>query len=303
MKGQNLLRSAWTESLARGEHPDADALREHLRAVHRVNAGFTEVCASTCRDTAGRSSYEWLAEVVSGDGSEHVLDLACGSGPLLELLHARNPNLRLTGVDMCPEELTLARHRLPDGAAEFLQTQAQDMAGVPDGSVDAVLCHWALTLMDPVEPVVDEVRRVLAPKGRFAALVDGPMDAAPGYRAVHDLIYGHVQKEFPQYGQVDLGDPRVRDSDGLIALVYAAFPDAEVTIQTDVVTLGGPREQVAQAAAGFFYAGFVLSPERRARMISDLETLLNTPAAASVPSGQGRGGYFAMPVNRLLVVG
>ena len=296
------LRSVWTETLTRGVRPDADTLRRHLRAVHRDHAGFTETCARACRDAAGRSSYEWLAEVVSGDSGICVLDLACGSGPLLELLHGRNAGLRLVGADMCPEELALARRRLPDGAAELLLADAQDMAALPDRSVDVVLCHWALTLMDPVAPVLEEVRRVLVPGGRFGALVDGPMDAAPGYGAVHDLIYGHVQAEFPQYGKVDLGDPRVRDGNTLVDLVRAAFPGADVTVETGVVAMEGPPDEIAEAAAGFFYATFVLSRERRMQVLSELAALVSTLHAETDDNGKWCArGRFAMPVNRLLV--
>ena len=35
--------------------------------------------------------------------------------------------------------------------------------------------------MNPITPVLNEVRRVLSSGGKFAALVNGPMDAAPGY--------------------------------------------------------------------------------------------------------------------------
>jgi SAM-dependent methyltransferase len=293
------LRSAWTESLERGQRPDGEALRAHLRAVHRDHAGFTETCALACRDAAGRTSYEWLAEMVPEGVSARVLDLACGSGPLLKILHDREAGLRLTGVDMCPEELALARAGLPEGAARFLQAYAQDMDAIGDGSMDAVLCHWALTLMDPVTPVLEEVRRVLAPGGRFAALVDGPMEAAPGYAGVHDLIYGHVQAELPGYGAIDLGDPRVRGTDSLSDLVRAAFPEATVTFETGVVTVDGFADEVAEAAAGFFYAAFILSPGRRARMLSELAALLAVPDAVAGDAAQGR---FAMPINRLAVV-
>jgi SAM-dependent methyltransferase len=297
MNDHSPLRSAWTESLSRGRRPDAEALRAHLRTVHRDHAGFTETCARACRDPEGRTSYDWLAEAaapVAPGRRMRVLDLACGSGPLLELLHARSPRATLIGVDMSAEELALARARLPEGAASLLQAQAQDMAALPDGSVDAALCHWALTLMDPVAPVLDEVRRVLAPGGRFAALVDGPMDAAPGYAAAHDLIYAHVQAEVPGYGEIDLGDPRVRDADSLSDMVRAAFPGAAVTVETAVVSMEGAADAVAEAAAGFFYAAFVLSPARRLRMLAELSSAL----AVRGPSAPAR---FAMPVNRLLV--
>ena len=294
MNDHSPLRSAWIDSLERGDTPDAAALRDHLRAVHRDNAGFTETCARACRDAEGRTSYEWLAEIVPVDTGTHVLDLACGSGPLLDILRARDAGLRLTGVDMCPEELALARDRLPRGAAKLMLAEAQDMAGLPDASVDAVLCHWALTLMDPVTPVLHEVRRVLAPGGRFAALVDGPMEAAPGYAAVHDQIYDHVQAELPGYGEVDLGDPRVRGTDSLTNLVRAAFPEATVTVETGIVTMEGPATEVAEAAAGFFYAAFILSPARRVQMLAELAAQLCVP-------GPGEQGRFAMPINRLVV--
>ena len=294
MTDHSPLRTAWTESLAAGDRPDAAALRAHLRAVHHAHAGFTEACARACRDAAGRTSYDWLAEAVAEGATGHVLDLACGSGPLLEVLHARAPGARLTGVDMCPEELALAAARLPEGAATLIEAQAQALAMLPDGAVDAVLCHWALTLMDPLAPVLDEMRRVLAPGGRFAALVDGPMAAAEGYTEAHDLIYGHVQAEVPGYGRIDLGDPRVRGADSLLALVRSTFPNAEVRIETEVVRMEGPATAVAETAAGFFYAAFVLSADRRAGMLAEL--------AASLPRGRTpQSAVFAMPINRLSV--
>jgi len=291
---QSALRTAWTDGLAAGKQPDKDDLLDHMVTVHRDNAGFTEDCARTCRDSQGRSSYEWLAEVVVPGQHGTVLDLACGSGHLLELLHARHPQLALIGVDMSGEELELARQRLPDKAVRLIEAEAQSLSALADDSVDAVLCHWALTLMDPVEPVLAELRRILTSGGCFAALVDGPADTAPGYAEVNDLIYGHVQADLPEYGSVDLGDPRVRDGASLSELVKDALPGATVNVESSVVAMEGRPDVVAEAAAGFFYAAFVLAETSRARMLDELAALL--------PKGTAPGSArFAMPVNRLLV--
>ncbi len=298
MTDHSPLRSAWTDSLARGEQPDAAALRSHLHAIHTDHAGFTETCAQACRDNAGRTSYEWLAEVVAHRPRGRILDLACGSGVLLEMLHAQNRQLSLTGVDMCPEELALAAARLPEGAADLLRAEAQDLSGLVDASVDTVLCHWALTLMDPIEPVLREVRRVLKPGGTFAAVVDGPMHAAPGYTEVHALIYGHVQAEVPGYGEIDLGDPRVRGSDSLSDLVRKVFEDATVTVEPEVVVMRGPAAAVAESVAGFFYAAFTLSAMRRSRMLTELAMLL---AAPNTEVTKDTEVTFSMPINRLVV--
>ncbi|MDA7782920.1 class I SAM-dependent methyltransferase, partial [Candidatus Pelagibacter sp.] len=267
---QKGLNSIWTDSLARNLHPDGNALVNHLRTVHQEHTGFTEACASSCRDEAGRNSYEWLAELVPDNESLRVLDLACGSGPLLKILFDRNRNLNLKGIDMCPEELALAKTRLINTRVNLIESKAQNLTAINDNSIDIVLCHWALTLMDPITPVLDEIRRVLTSEGRFAALVDGPMNVAPGYKEVHDLIYSYVQEVIPSYGEIDLGDPRIRGSESLSNLVNKSFPEANVTIETKVVSMEGPVTQVAEIASGFFYAAFVLKPEKRKLMITSL---------------------------------
>ena len=299
VNNQEGLNSIWTDSLTRNLRPNGNALIDHLRTVHQKHTGFTEECAISCRDEVGRNSYEWLAELVPNNSSVRVLDLACGSGPLLKMLFDRNKNLNLKGVDMCPEELALAKTRLINSGTDFFVSKAQNLSAISDNSIDIVLCHWALTLMDPIAPVLDEVRRVLTSKGWFAALVDGQMNTAPGYKEVHDLIYSYVQEEIPSYGKIDLGDPRIRGSESLSNLMHKAFPKSNITIESNVVSMVGPVNQVAEIAAGFFYAAFVLRPNKRKLMITSLSNLL----AISKDSTDGeRQGRFSMPISRLLVM-
>jgi len=286
MTGQ--VRSAWTQALARGDRPDAAALRAHLAAVHRAAPGFTEPCAARCVDAAGRSSYDWLAELATGGAA---LDLACGSGVLLERLHRRDPGLRLTGVDMSADELALARARLPDGAATLTEGLAQAMPAVPDASQDAVLCHWALTLMDPLPPVLAEVARVLRAGGVFAALVDGPPGIAPGYAEVSDLIYDRARAATPRLGEAELGDVRARDAAALAALAATAFPGARITVEHAVVAVSDAPRVLADLASGFFYAAFLLPDDDRAAMLAALTARF---AAMAEPR-------FSMPVSRLVV--
>ena len=299
INNQNGLNSIWTKSLARNLHPNCNALVDHLKTIHQENTGFTEACASSCRDEAGRNSYEWLSEVVPDNASLSVLDLACGSGPLLKILFDRNKNLNLKGIDMCPEELVLAKTRLKNSGVNLIESKAQNLSAINDNSIDIVLCHWALTLMDPIAPVLDEVKRVLTSRGQFAALVDGPMNSASGYAEVHDLIYSYVQEEIPSYGEIDLGDPRIRGSESLSDLANKTFPEANVTIETNVVSLVGPVTEVAETAAGFFYAAFVLNPEKRKSMITSLSKILAISKESVGAENQGR---FSMPISRLLVV-
>ena len=298
INNQFSLSSAWTESLANNKKPDDKALLAHLRTVHQNNAGSTEKCPSSCRDKVGRNSYEWLAEIVPNVNGMSVLDLGCGSGALLEILYDRNKNLRLKGVDMCPEELALAKDRLPDGAVDLYELKAQNLKAIDDNSIDIVLCHWALTLMNPITPVLNEVNRILTSNGRFVALVDGPMNAAPKYSDVHNIIYRFVQMKLPKYGEIDLGDPRIRSTDKSKNLLHEAFPDAKVNIETSVVSMEGPVDEVAETAAGFFYASLILPPDTRRIMLSELSNLLAISKQSEDIEKQGR---FSMPINRLTV--
>jgi ubiquinone/menaquinone biosynthesis C-methylase UbiE len=273
-----------------GPGQDGERLREHLQSVHDTAAGFTEDCASACRDGAGRNTYEWLCEAASPRRGEAVLDLACGSGALLELCRARYaPGVQLVGVDMSAAELALARTRL-GGGVRLHKGLAQSLDFAADTGFHGVLCHWALTVMDPVDPVLAEIRRVLVPGGVFAAIVDGPAGLAQGYAEVSAIIEAHVRAARPAYGE--LGDPRVRRCEDLQALAEEAFPDAHIEIESGVFVLEGPPARLAREASGFFYSAFVLDEVQRTAMLAALERHFSAAERTR----------FEMPVNRLIAV-
>ncbi|MEM8552535.1 MAG: class I SAM-dependent methyltransferase, partial [Pseudomonadota bacterium] len=259
---------------------------------HAANAGFTERLAGQATDGEGRTTYAWLADLVDPARHTRMLDLACGSGRLSSICHQRfGSAVRIDAVDMSAAELSLARARLPTGAVRFHHALAQDLAFLPAASVDVVLCHWALTLMDPITPVLREVRRVLAPGGVFGAIVDGDPDTAPVYGAADALIFRHVQRALPNYGAIDLGDPRVRSRDALERLTRSMFDGASIAIEPNVVQISGEPLSLAAEAAGFYYAAFMLADDAIEALHVDLAALL-------AKTGRAR---FEMPVNRLIV--
>ena len=300
MSDFTILRTEWMDIMTRGQRPNPSALRAHLRAVHEIHAGFTERCATLCKDETGRSSYRWLSEAVRPEIDGVLLDVACGSGPLLDLCQRRfSPEMRLIGVDMSSDELDLAQQRLPGGRVELYEGQADAMTALPDTSVDVALCHWALTLMDPVIPVLKEIRRVLKPGGRFAAIVDGPTDICQSYKRVNDIVFSYVEEELPGYGTFDFGDPRVRNKASLIKLINEVFHNSEITVEAGVVSMDGDPHTVAEDAAGFFYASFILSNGRQQTMLADLAKTLET--VPSNPALSQPISRFSMPINRIVV--
>jgi SAM-dependent methyltransferase len=79
---------------------------------------------------------------------------------------------QLIGVDQSPHELAAARERL-GGRAEF---HCQDAGSLPfpAHSVDRVMCHMALMLLEPVDTVLGEIARVLKPGGLLVAVINRP---------------------------------------------------------------------------------------------------------------------------------
>ncbi len=295
MTRNNALQTTWMDALARAETPCRASLREHLLEVHRLHPGFTEGCATKCKDAQGRVSYEWLCDVVDPARHRRILDLACGSGFLLALCRDRFPTAELIGVDMSPAELALAETRLTGKDVALREGLAQDLSFAEPQSVDALLCHWALTLMDPIEPVLREIERVMARGGVFAAVVDGDPATAPGYTTINDLVFKHVRQELPTYGDERIGDPRTRIPEQLAALASGVFRDADVTKENAVFALEGPSDALATQAVDFFYAAFVLPPASRARLLAEVEAFLDDNAVEGV-------ARFSMPVCRLNVV-
>ena len=287
--------SEWTRQLESGQQPSGEELRDHLTSVHDNNAGFTEAIAWNCRDDNGQNSYELLADVIDENSHSNVLDLACGSGVLLDLCNQRfGTKLELSGVDMNVAELQLARERLAHTDIKLHHSTAQDLNCVTDTSVDVILCHWALTLMDPVVPVFKTAKRILKKNGIFAAIIDGIADTAPGYLEIHNIIYEHVRREYRNYGVIELGDPRVRTVEGLRELVTKTFDDPDITITPFLLSLYEVPEKLAREVAGFFYASFVLSETSHRQMINDLENIFNS----KIKNGMCR---FVMPVNHLVI--
>ena len=287
--------SAWTRQIENGQQPSSADLQDHLAAVHDKNAGFTEAVAWNCRDINGKNSYELLADLVDQKYHSNVLELACGSGVLLDLCNQRcDGKMTFSGIDISAAELKLARKRLAHTDIKLHQSTAQDLDFITDASIDVILCHWALTLMDPVVPVFTTIKRALKESGVFAAIIDGDAETAPGYLEIHDIIYQYAQRKYPDYGVIELGDPRVRTAEGLRKLVAKVFVDFDISITPVLLSLNAAPEMLAREAAGFFYASFVLSVAEHRQMLLELENHFSA-------NMKNDDSCFFMPVNLLVV--
>lgn len=137
----------------------------YVQAFHATHPGITEDLLTRAYDATAASPYAWLASAVPAG---EVVDVACGSGPLVPLLGGRPGYL---GLDLSPAELARARAR----GGRVVRADASRLP-LPDASRDAVTVSMAL-MLTPLPATVCEAARVLRPGGTLAALlpVAGPL--------------------------------------------------------------------------------------------------------------------------------
>jgi len=288
------VETNWLNALREDKRPDSSNLIDHILKIHRDNPGFTEGYSAQCIDASGKNTYQWLADVIAPSFQSDILDLACGSGPLLSHCYEKFGNgLSLIGVDMSSAELSLAKERLPDSTL-LVHGKAQNLAFIRNRDIDVVLCHWALTLMDPVAPVLKEVSRILRPGGTFAAIVDGDKSSSKEYEEVSELIYSWVNKNHKNYGKYDLGDKRVRRKETLIPLLGQFFKQDRITVNEKLFSVFGEPDKLAEDVSKFFYASYVLPEKMRFSLVDDLQKYFQK-------NKQVLKQEFRMPINRIVV--
>ena len=111
---------------------------------------------------------------------------------------------------------------------------------------------------------------------------------------INNIIYKYVQRQYPDYGTVELGDPRIRTMEGLNEIAMRTFNGPDITITPGLVSLNAVPEILALQVAGFFYASFVLSVTGHSEMIDELENYFFSQLNNGL-------SCFVMPVNRLAV--
>jgi ubiquinone/menaquinone biosynthesis methyltransferase len=107
-----------------------------------------------------------LAELGPDD---RVLDLACGTG---DIIFAAAPQVRqAVGLDLTHRMLQLAKQRAgPSGPAVSWVTGDMLSLPFPDGHFTVVTAGYGLRNVPDLEQSIREIRRVLAPGGRFLSL-------------------------------------------------------------------------------------------------------------------------------------
>jgi len=115
-----------------------------------------------------RPTRTWLYREARLAQARAVLEVGCGTGAIATEL-ARLTSGHVVGLDLDPEMLAFARGR-EDGVT-YVQGDAHALP-LPDGTFDAVVCHYLLLWLADAARAVREMVRVARPGGAVLACAE-----------------------------------------------------------------------------------------------------------------------------------
>jgi ubiquinone/menaquinone biosynthesis C-methylase UbiE len=135
-----------------------------------------------------------LVEAAALTTGERVVDIACGTGVVTRLAAERvgAPGV-VTGVDVNPGMLAVARSIPSRGAAIEWREADAAATGLPDAAYDAALCQMGLQFFTDRAAALRELRRLLTTGGRVAINVPGPMPEM--FAVLEHSLADHVSRE------------------------------------------------------------------------------------------------------------
>ncbi|HVL06434.1 MAG TPA: methyltransferase domain-containing protein [Acidimicrobiales bacterium] len=162
---------------------------------------------------------------------DRVLEVACGTGILARrLAGTAGANGRITGVDVNPAMLDVARTLAASGApVEYRQGDGTAL-DLPRATFDAVYCQQGLQFFPDRAAGAREMRRVLRDGGRAVVATWRGLDHHPLYAALADAEEPHLAALGVEVSRAELEAPfSLGDPDELAALLRdAGFTDVVV---------------------------------------------------------------------------
>ncbi len=213
----------------------------HARKFYDRIAGVYDAIADSSEHHAREEGLRLLA-VQPG---ERVLEIGFGTGhTLLTLAETVGEEGHVRGIDISQGMCDVAEKRLAEaGYAERVQLDVAEVPPLPyeDASLDAVTCSFTLELfgLDVIPSVIDEVKRVLVPGGRFgvvsmAVTPEGEKDS------VLEKTYKWMHHHFPH----------IVDCQPIDAAGFLEQSGLEITAREDIVMWTMPVIALVGTAPG-----------------------------------------------------
>jgi ubiquinone/menaquinone biosynthesis C-methylase UbiE len=131
-----------------------------------------------------RGSYPKIVAEALSQPFKTVLDIGCGTGALLMMIHDRKKSAELSGVDISGEMIKVAQAKL--GNAADLVVSDSETLPFKSGSFDLVLCTFSFHHHPNPAVVFNEINRVLSPGGTI--IMTDPLAPTPVRQVLNMLV-------------------------------------------------------------------------------------------------------------------
>jgi ubiquinone/menaquinone biosynthesis C-methylase UbiE len=148
-----------------------------------------------------------LRAALSGSTDASFLDIGCGTGRFLRSIKQNHPRLRVTGLDLSPYYLAVARRELEPWSRVRLVEGAAEAMPFGDAEFDVAACVYLFHELPPRirRAVVDETARVLRPGGALILVDSLQIGDEPDYDAMLEAFpYGFHEPYYRSYLAEDL---------------------------------------------------------------------------------------------------
>jgi SAM-dependent methyltransferase len=149
-------------------------------------------------------------------GARRLLDVGCGEGQVAR--RATEMGVIAVGLDPTSAQIVEADRR--GGGVVYARATAEALP-VADASFDAVVMCLVIEHLDPFEPAISEMARVLQPGGRCLLLLNHPLLQAPGSGWIDDHI---LEEQYWRVGAYLRDDSTVEDLSPGVKLPFMHRP-------------------------------------------------------------------------------
>lgn len=221
-----------------------------------------------------KTSYEALIVGPYHLNGKTILDIPCGSGPLIQRVSNEvGPGGYLIGVDFNGDEIKKACESIKQGNIQFLCEKAQNLP-IASNTIDVIFCHLGLMLFNPIEPVIKEVSRVLKQGGFVVANLISSKNHSAVFKEYCKITHDY-ERHIPKAQQFSWGDSSVNTPEGLKVLfgIDQGFSD---NIEKAHYTVGhrDTPETMLKLLRTFFQISYLLGESDRIKCERELLAVL-----------------------------
>ncbi|NUO00835.1 MAG: class I SAM-dependent methyltransferase [Saprospiraceae bacterium] len=138
-------------------------------------------------------------ELIPQIEGKSILDAACGPGKYAEILLSKGASI--TGFDISPTMVQLAKERNPDAGDFFVHDLSMPCHMLEDESFDVVLCALALHYVQDWTLTIREFYRVLKPKGILVISIEHPFFEYNYFNSKRYFDIEHVKGIWKGFGK------------------------------------------------------------------------------------------------------